>query len=306
MFNGKLFHNRSRFFLPKKHTEDDDSRERLRSYRLSRRSLIKGAAMGAISALITDRFASLCFAVYRGPLPYDSIRDLHYSFNYGVIEHHHPSSDGEKFVFVRLKYPGGDWYTNIVDWYNWGPSDVRFTEVLAQKTSIDVELHENAQYVSIDDPYIFDYPFLHMTGHAGCRISDNQVQRLREYFERGGFLHAEDCDIRLNNGRGYMRPAIYRLMQRVFPERKFERLDLSHPIYHTLYDHDEYLGGDKLLPPYGDFDEAITIDDRVAVYFCPSDLNCAWEGRECSPGGEEQRQWAFEQGMNVVAYALSH
>ena len=46
-------------------------------------------------------------------------------------------------------------------------------------------------------------------------------------------------------------------------------------------------------------------DDKVLVYFCPSDLNCAWEGRRCSPGGEEQRLWAFEQGINVVAYALT-
>ena len=45
--------------------------------------------------------------------------------------------------------------------------------------------------------------------------------------------------------------------------------------------------------------------DRVIAYFCPSDLNCAWEGRPCEPGGEEQRAWAFRQGMNVVAYALT-
>ena len=49
----------------------------------------------------------------------------------------------------------------------------------------------------------------------------------------------------------------------------FERLDTSHPIYHTLFDHDEYPGGDKLLPPYGNFDEALMIDDRIVVYFCP-------------------------------------
>ena len=102
-----------------------------------------------------------------------------------------------------------------------------------------------------------------------------------------------------------MRSAIHRLMKQIFPDKKFERIDLSHPIYHTLYDHNEYLGGDKLVYPYGIYDDALILDGRVAVYFCPSDLNCAWEGRPCYPGGEEQRQWAFEQGMNVVAYALS-
>ena len=301
MFNGKLFHTLSRFLTPEKYLEDATSP------RFPRRSLIKGAAGVAMSALFADGFAAYAGAALTEFLPYDPERDAHYGFRYGVIEHHRPSSDstGEKFVFVRLKYPGGDWYTNIIDWYRWGPSDVKFTEILAQQTSIDVELHQHAQYVSIDDPYLFAYPFLHMTGHLGVRFSDEQVVRLREYLERGGFLHAEDCDIRLNYGEGRMRPSIYRMMKRVFPDKKFERLDMSHPIYHTLYDHDEYLGGDKLVEPNGTFDEAIMVDDRVAVYFCPSDLNCAWEGRPCEPRGEEQRRWAFEQGMNVVAYALS-
>lgn len=303
MFNRKRFHNPLRALVPTKRTDHATS------HRFSRRSLIRGVVGLATSALITDRFA-YSGAAFSEFLPYDAGRDIYYGFRRGWIEHHRPSSDstGEKFVFVRLKYQGGDWYTNIVDWYPFGfgkPSDVKFTEVLAEKTSIDVELHENAQYVSIDDPYIFNYPYLHMTGHIGVRFSDDQEKRLREYLERGGFLHAEDCDIRLNNGRGRMRPAIHRLMQRVFPDKKLERLDMSHPIYHTLYDHDEYLGGDKLVEPYGTFDEAIVIDDRIVVYFCPSDLNCAWEGRACSPGGEEQRRWAFEQGINVVAYALS-
>lgn len=303
MFSEHLPDVLSRFFMSGKRGKDATPS------RYSRRSFIKGAVGVATSVFIADRFAYPGAALTEF-LPYDPRRDAHYGFRYGWIEHHRTrlESTGEKFVFVRLKYPGGDWYANIVDWYDWewGPSDVKFTEVLSRKTSIDVELHESAQYVSIDDPYIFDYPFLHMTGHMGVRFSDKQVHQLREYLERGGFLHAEDCDIQLNFGRGRMRPAIHRLMRRVFPDKRFERLNISHPIYHTLYDHDEYLGGDKLVEPYGTFDEAITINGRIAVYFCPSDLNCAWEGRPCIPGGEEQRRWAFEQGMNVVAYALSH
>lgn len=283
------------------------------SPRFSRRAFIKGAAGVTTSALIANQFAPSSEA-FREYLPYDRSRDAHYGFNYGWLQHHYPSTDettDEKFVFVRLKYPGGDWYTNAVDWYRWGfgASDVKFAKVLAQTTSIEVETHQHAQYVSIDDEHLFDYPYIFMTGHMGIHLSDVQVKRLREYLERGGFIHAEDCDIRLNNGNGRMRPSIHSLMKRVFSDKKLERIDISHPIYHTLYDHDEYLGGDKLLPEfvsrYGHFDEAIMIDDRIVVYFCPTDLNCAWEGRECEPGGEEQRAWAFRQGMNVVAYALS-
>ena len=274
---------------------------------LSRRAFLKGATGIAASALAMDQLASWSQAVpFREYIPYDASRDAHYGHHFGWIEHHHPSpeSNGEQFVFVRLKYPGGDWFTNAVNYYRW-PADTKFTEMLARYTSVDVELHENPQYVSIEEDdidYLCNYPFLFMTGHLGVRFSEEDIRKLREYLERGGFLHVEDCDIRIDR----MRPAVYRLMQQIFPDQKFERLDMSHPIYHTLYDHDEYLGGDKRVAPHGEFDEAIMIDDRIAVYFCPSDLNCAWEGRVCEPDGEEQRRWAFEQGMNVVTYALTH
>ena len=275
---------------------------------LSRRSFFKGSVGLAASAVAAGGLILPAHAQFRSReyIPYDATRDIHYGTRYGVIEHHYPEMNptGEKFIFVRLKYPGGDWYTNIVNYYRW-QSDHKFTEILAENTTIDVEVRENPQYVDIDDDGLFAYPFLYMTGHRGIRLSTEQVRKLRDYFERGGFLHVEDCDARLNNYRGGLRPHIYEMLRKVFPEKKLERLEMSHPIYHTLYPHDEYLGGDKRIAGISDYDEAIMDEDRVMVYFCPSDLNCAWEGRECAPDDKAQRIWAFEQGMNVVAYALT-
>lgn len=283
------------------------SKVELDSIVLSRRSFFKGSVGLAAAALAADTLILPADAQwrFREYLPYDAAGDYHYG-RYGRIEHHYPEMNptGEKFTFVRLKYPGGDWYTNIVNYYYW-QSDLQFAKVLAANTTINVEVREHPQYVDIDDEGLFAYPFLFMTGHTGIRLSPQQVRKLREYFERGGFLHVEDCDARLNNYRGGLRPHIYDMMRQVYPEKNFERLKMSHPIYHTLYAHDEYLGGDKRIRDVCDYDEAIMDDDRVIVYFCPSDLNCAWEGRQCEPGEEEQRQWAFEQGMNVVAYALT-
>lgn len=278
--------------------------------RFSRRTFIKssiGLATSTVAAggLLKSAEAQSQFGEY---IPYDSTRDIHYSTRYGtrdIIEHNHPGMDptGEKFTFVRLKYPGGDWWTNIVNYYRW-ISDLKFSQELNEHTSINVNLRKHPQYVDIEDDWLYSYPFIFMTGHGrtrnGMRLTDAHIRKLREYFERGGFLHVEDCDIRYNR----FKPQIDQMMRRIYPEKKFERLDLSHSIYHTLYDHNEYLGGDKLIRGY-DYDEAIMDEDKVMVYFCPSDLNCAWEGRPCSPGGLEQRLWAFEQGMNVVAYALT-
>ena len=206
--------------------------------RLSRRSFIKGsvglgAAAIAAGGLILPTHAQWGFREY---IPYDAAQDVHYGTRYGVIEHHYPEMNptGEKFTFVRLKYPGGDWYTNIVNYYRW-QSDLEFSKVLARNTTIDVEVRENPQYVDIDDEGLFAYPFLYMTGHTGIRFSPEQIRKLRDYFERGGFLHVEDCDARLNRYARGLRPHIYEMMRQVYPEKKFERLDMSHPDFITRY-----------------------------------------------------------------------
>ncbi len=279
--------------------------------RFSRRTFLKssiGLATSAVAAggLLHSAEAQSQFSEY---LPYDTTRDVHWGYSNRTgrrefIEHNHPGMDptGEKFTFVRLKYAGGDWWTNLVNSFYW-QSDLKFSQVLAENTSIDVNLRKHPQYVDINDEWLYSYPFLYMTGHGRrnqMQLTDTHIRKLREYFERGGFLLVEDCDIRYER----FWPQVKAMMRRIYPDKKFEPLDLTHPVYHTLYNHDEYLGGDKLLRNY-DYDQAIMDEDKIMVYFCPSDLNCAWEGRRCEPGGEEQRLWAFEQGMNIVAYALT-
>ena len=72
-------------------------------------------------------------------LPSENETNTYHGSPYGIVDHHRPDKEptGEKFVFIRLKYPGGDWYTNIVDYYRW-PSDLRFTQMLDRQTNIDV------------------------------------------------------------------------------------------------------------------------------------------------------------------------
>ena len=79
---------------------------------ISRRAFIKSsiglATSVAAGGLRQSAEAQSQFGEY---IPYDATRDIHYSTRYGtrdIIEHNHPGMDptGEKFTFVRLKYPG--------------------------------------------------------------------------------------------------------------------------------------------------------------------------------------------------------
>ena len=45
-------------------------------------------------------------------------------------------------------------------------------------------------------------------------------------------MHIEDCDVRLNGGRGFMREAAYLLIKELFPEKKLNAL--TYPTQSTI------------------------------------------------------------------------
>src|SRR4029078_2519546 len=77
------------------------------------------------------------------------------------------------------------------------------------------------------DDRLWDYPFIHVTGHGNIKLSDEEVVRLREYLTRGGFLHVSD-----NYG---IDESFRRELKRVFPARALVAVPLTHPIYHIVY-----------------------------------------------------------------------
>src|SRR5581483_10135872 len=114
-------------------------------------------------------------------------------------------------TIARLQYDGGgDWYAN--------PSSLpNLLAAIRERTSLNVDKTEAR--VTLMDDKLWDYPFIHMTGHGNVHFSDAEVVRLREYLERGGFLHADD-----NYG---LDESFRREIKRVFPDRPLVDVPLS-------------------------------------------------------------------------------
>jgi len=123
-------------------------------------------------------------------------------------------------TIARLQYDGGgDWYAN--------PSSIpNLLKAINERTSLKVEPTEAR--VSLKDDRLWDHPFLHVTGHGEIKFSDLEITRLREYLNRGGFLHVDD-----NYG---LNESFRREIARVFPDRPLVDVPLTHPIYHIVYD----------------------------------------------------------------------
>jgi hypothetical protein len=200
------------------------------------------------------------------------------------------ASAAPRLTIARLQYDGGgDWYAN--------PSSLpNLLRTIAERTTLPVERTEAR--VTLTDERLWDFPFLHMTGHDRVRFSDAEAARLREYVLRGGFLHASD-----NYG---LDESFRAEMKHVFPDRELVDVPLSHPIYHLVYDFP------KGLPKIHEHDGkparglGIFVGDRLAVYYdYQSDLGNGWEDAEVHKDPPELHEAALRMGVNLFVYAVT-
>ena len=188
-----------------------------------------------------------------------------------------------------LKYNGGgDWYANPTALTNLAS----FCNQL-MITSIDPD-YATVEVGSIE---VFNFPFLHMTGHGNVVFSDSEAENLRTYLISGGFLHIDD-----NYGMDpYVRPA----MKKVFPELEFVELPFNHQIYHQVYD---FPSG---LPKIHKHDDkpaqglGLIYKGRVVCFYSyESDLGDGWEDQSVHKDPQSIRLKALQMGANILKYAF--
>jgi len=85
---------------------------------------------------------------------------------------------------------------------------------------------------AFDDPELLKYPVSYLSEPGYWFPDDSEVEGLRQYLAKGGFLIVDD--FHFPNEWNVFETA----MLRVLPTARIERLDLSHPIFHTFFEID--------------------------------------------------------------------
>ena len=199
------------------------------------------------------------------------------------------ASRGPRLAIARLQYEGGDWYGN--------PSSLpNLIQAINDRTSLRVDKTEGR--VTLLDERLWDYAFLHATGHGDIKLTDVEVERVREYLLRGGFLHVSD-----NYG---LDANFRREIARVFPDRPLVDVPLTHPIYHLVYDFPN--GVPKIHEHDGKPAQGlgIFIGDRLAVFYdFSADLGNGWEDPGTYTDPPELHEAALRMGVNLFVYAVT-
>jgi len=190
-----------------------------------------------------------------------------------------------------LKYKGGgDWYSNPTAL----PNLIAYCNA-----NINTKINPKPETVEAGSIDIFQYPFLHMTGHGNVFFDDDDAENLRNYLISGGFIHIDD-----NYG---MRQYIEKELKKVFPNNELVEIPANHPIFNIAYKFPD--GLPKIhehdgLPPkaLGIFHES----RLVLLFTFESDLGDGWEDPEVHNDPEAVREKALKMGANIVKYAFEN
>jgi hypothetical protein len=195
----------------------------------------------------------------------------------------------DRLVVARLQYGGGG------DWYNDRSILPNLLREVKRRTGIEVA--EQEVIVKLTDAELFQYPFLFMTGHGNVKFTREEIERLRLYLTRGGFLYVDD-----DYG---MDKAVRREIQNVFPDKELIELPFSHPIYHLLYDFPN--GLPKIhehngKPPQG---FGLFHEGRMMLYYTyETNISDGWADPEVHQDPQPVREQAFQMGINILLYAM--
>ena len=221
------------------------------------------------------------------------------------------------FTADRREDGGSGWDTDFPG------ADNNFSVRLAELTRVRVRLDKTGQpdyvVVRLTDPLLSHCPVLHMEDVGVARFSDDEVEQLRAYLLKGGFLIVDDFW-----GSQAWEQWTYEI-GRALPPAQYPifEIPLDHPIMHSLYDVKEVeqvssinfwmrsggsvseRGADS---PHPNFRGIADEHGRLMVVMAHNtDIPDTWE-RE----GESKEYFdrfspsGYALGVNIILYAMTH
>ena len=245
-----------------------------------------------------------------------------------------PGFRNDTFTFARVNYHSNrysdSWATDYPD------SDLNLSARLQVFTTF--KTNPTPVVVKLTDPTLFDYPFIYMVEVATLEFEEDDIPALRRYLLNGGFLMVD------NFFGATAWENFHKQMQRVFPDRQPRELDISHQIFHIVFDlkdkpqipkitnwaRHQQNGFSPIYPDTTGPHYWAYFDDkgRMMALICHNtDLGNGWS-RELSPaklignitlqeGSESDlendryfhefsEQYAYPMAINILFYALTH
>jgi hypothetical protein len=219
---------------------------------------------------------------------------------------------GDEFTFIRVQFDsmGRDW--DSVGWaHDYPEAEINFLRGVTRLTGIHI--HAEPAVLRLDDDRIFEFPFLYLVEigrDGGPDFSEKEVENLREYTLRGGFILIDD----FKGSAGWQ--AFRQVFRQIFPDNRWIKLDPSHTVFHIFYDIDGaqripgiyFLHGNVPSDHMNPENWAI-LDGKGRVMILinwNSDMGDGWEHTYDEYYPTKYANLAYRLGINYLVYALTH
>jgi hypothetical protein len=129
-----------------------------------------------------------------------------------------------RFTFVRIRYTV---YRRSGWEFDYPAMERNFMKLTDEISTLHPHV-DGSNVMTLDDPELMKYPIAYLSEPGGWIPNQAEVDGLRAYLAKGGFLWVDD--FMLNEWENFERQ-----MRRVLPDARFVPLDVTHPIYDAFF-----------------------------------------------------------------------
>ena len=215
-----------------------------------------------------------------------------------------PSYNSE-FVFTRIRYGGsfGGFGFGGSSWnHDYPDADLYLTQVLDDLTRLRVR-NNQSNVLDLGDPAIFENPIIYVSEPGFWGLRDGDVEKLRAYLLKGGFVIFDDFEAEQWNNMA-------RNMARALPEYRWIRLDISHSIFHSFFDVKAFEvphPSVNVTPAFwGLFEDNDPAKRMMAMAAHNSDVAEYWEWSARDVFPVNVTSGAYQLGVNWIIYGMTH
>ena len=215
-----------------------------------------------------------------------------------IVQNNPPETE---LVVARLRFGTNGRIGNMGWAHNYPDAEMNLNQFIGRATSINVE-PMSFRIVDLGSDDVFRYPFAFISEPGEMELTNGEIENFREYIERGGFVVVDDFDGRWQFENFEDQLAV------VFPDRKLERLQISHSVFNTYYQIESL----TVFEPYVPGDDPVFYGltnkgGTLAIVVCyNNDLMNFWDWIGQARYPLKPASEAFRMGTNFLLYGMTH
>ena len=205
----------------------------------------------------------------------------------------------DEFVFTRIRYGG---YRSTWN-HDYPRADLHLSRIIDDITTIDARLGETNVF-RLDDPELFRHPIAYISEPGFWHMSEREVEGLRNYWLKGGFVIFDDFEARQWDNFEYQ-------VRRALPEHQLIEIDVTRPIFQVFFEIRKLDIPHPLVrvePSYwAIFEDNDPTQRMMAIVNYNNDVAEYWEWSD--QGGfflVDFTNDAYKLGVNYIVYGMTH